>query len=268
MVIGLINMKNFEFKKSLGQNFLIDENIKRKIVNSADVCDDSLIIEVGPGSGAITKYLVKFGVPVIAFEIDERLKSDLESIDADNLEIIFQDFLKVDLDKVLSKYKYKRIHLIANLPYYITTPIITKVMKETKIDEMIIMVQKEVGDRFKAMPNSREYNSLSVFLQYYFDISKVTLVSRNSFVPKPNVDSIVVKFTRKESLLEVKDLDFFFKFVRDAFTQKRKNLRNNLKNYDLLKIQNALILINKDLTFRAEQLSLEDFVYVANSLCE
>lgn len=259
-------MKDFNFKKSLGQNFLIDDNIKRKIVESASIDEGSLIIEVGPGSGAITKYLVTFGVPVIAFEIDERLKSELESINASNLEVIFKDFLKVNLKEVLSKYKYKKIHLIANLPYYITTPIITKVMEEELVYEMIIMVQKEVGDRFKASPNTKEYNSLSVFLQYYFDISKVTLVSRNSFVPKPNVDSIVLKFVKKDKLLEVNDIELFFKFVRDSFTQKRKNLRNNLKNYDLEKIEKALKVLNKDLTYRAEQLSIEDFIFVVNSL--
>lgn len=259
-------MKDFNFKKSLGQNFLVDENIKRKIVESADITDDSLIIEVGPGNGALTKYLVSFGVPVIAFEIDERLKSELDSIEATNLEVVFEDFLKVDLNKVLKRYKYKRIHLIANLPYYITTPIITKVMEENMIYEMIVMVQKEVGDRFKATPNTKEYNSLSVFLQYYFDISKVTLVSKNCFIPKPKVDSIVIKFVKKEQLLKVKDIDLFFKFVRDAFTQKRKNLRNNLKNYDLIKVENALKKLEKDLTYRAEQLSIEDFVFVVNSL--
>lgn len=259
-------MKDFNFKKSLGQNFLIDDNIKRKIVESASIDEGSLIIEVGPGSGAITKYLVTFGVPVIAFEIDERLKSELESINASNLEVIFKDFLKVNLKEVLSKYKYKKIHLIANLPYYITTPIITKVMEEELVYEMIIMVQKEVGDRFKASPNTKEYNSLSVFLQYYFDISKVTLVSRNSFVPKPNVDSIVLKFVKKDKLLEVNNIELFFKFVRDSFTQKRKNLRNNLKNYDLEKIEKALKVLNKDLTYRAEQLSIEDFIFVVNSL--
>lgn len=259
-------MKDFNFKKSLGQNFLIDDNIKRKIVESASIDEGSLIIEVGPGSGAITKYLVTFGVPVIAFEIDERLKSELESINASNLKVIFKDFLKVNLKEVLSKYKYKKIHLIANLPYYITTPIITKVMEEELVYEMIIMVQKEVGDRFKASPNTKEYNSLSVFLQYYFDISKVTLVSRNSFVPKPNVDSIVLKFVKKDKLLEVNNIELFFKFVRDSFTQKRKNLRNNLKNYDLEKIEKALNVLNKDLTYRAEQLSIEDFIFVVNSL--
>ena len=257
-------MKEFDFKKSLGQNFLVDENIKRKIVSSASLTDDSLVIEVGPGNGAITKYLVDTGVSVIAFEIDTRLKEELEKIQSSNLELVFEDFLTVNLNDYLSKYNYKKIHLIANLPYYITTPIVNKVINETKIDEMIIMVQKEVGDRFKASPNTKEYNSLSVFLQYYFDISKVLNVSRNSFVPKPNVDSIVVKFVRKRDLLDVKDLNLFFKLVKDSFKFKRKNLRNNLKDYDLEILDQALQKLGKNLTFRAEQLSVEEFVFVSN----
>lgn len=257
-------MEKFEFKKSLGQNFLIDNNIKRKIVDSASIDSESLILEVGPGNGAITKLLVEKDVPVIAFEIDTRLKSELDKIKSDNLKVIYGDFLNVNLDDVLKNYKYSNIHLIANLPYYITTPIINKVISEVCIDEMIIMVQKEVGDRFKAKPGTKDYNSLSVFLQYYFDIEKVVLVSKNSFIPMPKVDSIVVKFTRKKELLYVKDEEMFFKFVRDSFKQKRKNLRNNLREYDLIKLENALKKVNKDLSYRAEQMSLEDFVSVFN----
>lgn len=260
-------MEKFDFKKSLGQNFLVDENIKNKIVNASSVKNGSIVIEVGPGNGAITKKLVNFNVPVIAFEIDTRLKSELDKISSDNLTVYYEDFLNSDVNKVLSNYEYKRIHLIANLPYYITTSIINKVMSELDVYEMIVMVQKEVGDRFKAKPGSKDYNSLSVYLQYYFDIEKVCLVSKSCFVPKPNVDSIVVKFTRKKELLELKDKELFFKFVRDAFKQKRKNLRNNLKEYDLEKVEESLNKIGKDLTYRAEQLSLEDFVSVFNEIC-
>ena len=259
-------MNRFIYKKSFGQNFLIDDNIKRKIVNAASIDKDSLIIEVGPGSGAITTSLVCFNVPVVAFEIDTRLKEELNKIQADNLEIIYEDFLKVDLKEKLAKYKYKKLHLIANLPYYITTPIITKVMEEESLDEMIIMVQKEVGDRFKAKPCTKEYNSLSVFLQYYFDIEKVCLVSRNCFIPKPKVDSIVLKFTRIKKQEKLNNKEVFFKFIKDAFKQKRKNLRNNLKEYDLVKLENVLKELDKDLTYRAEQLTLDDFIFIANNL--
>lgn len=258
-------MENFNFKKSLGQNFLIDDSIKKHIVNAASIIDKSLIIEVGPGSGAITKLLVNFNVPVISFEIDTRLKSELDKIKSDNLKIIYDDFLKVDLNNVLKDYEYKKIHLIANLPYYITTPIVTKVMEETNIDEMIIMVQKEVGDRFKASPNSKDYNSLSVFLQYYFEVSEVCFVSREAFIPAPKVDSVVVKFVRRREVLKVNNEEFFFKLVRDSFKQKRKNLRNNLKSYDLNKIESLLKELNKDLTYRAEQLCVEDFVFITNN---
>ena len=259
-------MNDFVFKKSLGQNFLIDDNIKRKIVDASSVGDDSIIIEVGPGSGAITKLLVNKGVPVIAFEIDTRLKDDLSKINSDNLEVIFEDFLSVDLKKALSKYKYKHISLIANLPYYITTPIITKVMNEKEVNEMIVMVQKEVGDRFSAKPRTKDYNSLSVFLQYYFNIEKVCLVSKNCFVPKPKVDSIVVKFTRRNDLIKVNDEELFFRLVKDSFKQKRKNLRNNLRSYDLDKIESTLKSVGKDLTARAEELTIEEFALIANNL--
>ena len=259
-------MEDFKFKKSLGQNFLIDNNIKKKIIESANIQEGSIILEVGPGNGSITKELVKLGVPVIAFEIDERLKEELNKIEASNLSLYFCDFLNVDLKSILKYYNYSKIHLIANLPYYITTPIINKVIMETNIDEMIIMVQKEVGDRFKAQPNSKDYNSLSVSLQYYFDIFKVTLVSNSCFVPKPKVDSIVIKFVRKNEVIPVTDEEMFFKFVRDAFKQKRKNLRNNLKSYNLDKIEKSLKELDKDLTFRAEQLSISDFAYIFNSL--
>lgn len=257
-------MRDFDYKKSLGQNFLVDDNIKKKIVSSANIDEKSLIIEVGPGKGAISKYLVKLGVPVVAFEIDTRLREELSKIE--NLEVVYGDFLSVDLNSVLSKYNYENVHLIANLPYYITTPIITKVMKINEVSEMIVMVQKEVGERFMSKPGFKSYNSLSVFLQYYFDVGEVCKVNRSCFVPVPKVDSIVVKFVRKKELLKVNDIDKFFKLVKDSFKQKRKNLRNNLKSYDLNKLESILFNLNKDLTYRAEQLSIEDFVYISNNI--
>ena len=259
-------MKEFVYKKSLGQNFLKDKSVINKIIDSADITVDSLLLEIGPGSGALTKELVKTKGKVVAFEIDERLKEELSKIESNNLEVIYGDFLKIDLKDVLNKYNYKKLHLIANLPYYITTPIIMKIINETKIDEMIIMVQKEVGSRFKAKPNTKEYNSLSVFLQYYFDIKTVTIVSKNSFVPKPKVDSIVVRFSKKDNKTKANNEKVFFKLVKDSFTFKRKNLKNNLKGYDLNKINIILNKFNKDLTFRAESLSLEEFIEISNNI--
>ena len=259
-------MKEFAYKKSLGQNFLKDKSVINKIIDSADITVDSLILEIGPGSGALTKELVKTKGKVVAFEIDERLKEELSKIESNNLEVLYGDFLKIDLKEVLNKYNYKKLHLIANLPYYITTPIIMKIINETKIDEMIIMVQKEVGSRFKAKPNTKEYNSLSVFLQYYFDIKTVTIVNKNSFVPKPKVDSIVVRFSIKDNKIKANNEKVFFKLVKDSFTFKRKNLKNNLKGYDLNKINIILNKFNKDLTFRAESLNLEEFIEISNNI--
>lgn len=261
-------MKNFEYKKSLGQNFLIDQNIINKIVNSIDLNEESLIIEIGPGSGALTKELIKLKTNVISFEIDTRLKIELDKlcVENNNLEIVYQDFLKIDLKKFLKSKKYKNLYFIANLPYYITTAIINKITKESNPSEMILMVQKEVAERFLASPNNREYGSISVFLQYNYDISKVALVSKNSFYPSPKVDSMVVKFKRKKNKRMPKDEIKFYELVKDSFKFKRKNLRNNLKGYNLDKIDEVLKKYNKDLTSRAESLSVEEFIDISNNI--
>ena len=258
----------FNFKKKFGQNFIVDENIIDNIVNKTNILDDSLVIEVGPGSGALTYKLCQKAKQVICFEIDETLKDILHNNlqEFENVEIIFQDFLKVDLKKILSNYSYKNLYLVANLPYYITTPIITKVIEENiDIDKMVVMVQKEVGERFNAKPNTKSYNSLSVFLQYHFNINKIMDVSRNVFLPKPNVDSEVIEFTKKEKVV-IKDINKFYFLVRDSFTQKRKTLRNNLKNYDLAKIETILTKYGYDLSVRAEQLSIDIFIEMSNQL--
>ena len=157
--------------------------------------------------------------------------------------------------------------MVANLPYYITTPIIIKIIEDNiKVDKMLVMVQKEVGDRFKATPGSKDYSSLSVFLNYYFDVKKLLDISKNVFLPKPNVDSIVVEFKKKENLKEVTNKELFFKLIRDAFKQKRKTLKNNLKEYNLLKIEEILKKYNYDLSVRAEQLTIDIFIEIANNL--
>ena len=157
--------------------------------------------------------------------------------------------------------------MVANLPYYVTTPIITKFIEDNiPISKLVVMVQKEVGDRFKASKGSKDYNSLSVYLNYYFDIKKILDVSRNVFLPKPNVDSIVLELTKKENLLFLKNQFVFFKLVKDSFVQKRKTLKNNLKSYNLDKIDEILKKYGYDLNVRAEQLSLEIFVEIANNL--
>lgn len=257
----------FKHKKSLGQNFLKDKNIINKIINSFDATEKDLIIEIGPGQGALTKELIKKDTNILCFEIDNRLKEELDNIKQSNLEIIYEDFLKVDLKKYINKYNPKNLYFISNLPYYITTPIINKIISD-KIDlsEAIFMVQKEVAGRFTAKINTREYNSLTLFLNYYFNISLVCNVSKNCFIPKPKVDSVVLKFTKKTNKYNVKNEEQLFKLIRHSFRYKRKNLKNNLNEYNLDKINEVLRKRNKDLTLRAEALTLEDFIEISNKL--
>ena len=262
-------MDNFKFKKSYGQNFLQDKNIIHNIVDKTDIDKDSLVIEVGPGSGALTKELAKVSKSVLCYEIDSRLEDTLDENlkDFDNIEIIYDDFLNRNLKNDIGKYSYQKIYFVANIPYYITTPIIVKLI-ESQIDfsKITMMVQKEVADRFSARIKTKDYGSITVFLNYYYDIEKLLFVSRNAFIPKPNVDSAVIALKKKEKRLKVKNEELFFKLVRDSFRFKRKNIRNNLKNYDLNIILKVLEKYNKDLTSRAEELELNVFVDMANAL--
>ena len=206
---------------------------------------------------------------MLCYEIDTSLKDILEENlkGLNNIEILFKDFLKANVNEDIKKYNYKKLYVVANLPYYVTTPIIIKfISEEIPVDKIVVMVQKEVGDRFKAKPNTKEYNSLSVYLNYYFVVKKILDVSRNVFIPKPNVDSIVVEFTKREDKYELKSSQVFFKLVKDSFTQKRKTLRNNLRNYDLETIEKVLKKYNYDLNTRAEQIPIEVFVDIANNL--
>ena len=261
-------IKDYHLKKKFGQNFLKDENILRNIVEKSEVDNDTLVIEIGIGAAYLTYYLSQKAKNVIGYEIDDSLKEIISNQlkDSDNVEIIYNDFLKSNPLKDIEKYDYKKLYVVANLPYYITTPIITKLVEDKiPVSKIVVMVQKEVGDRFNAKPNSKEYNSLTIFLNYYFDIKKLMDVSRNCFIPKPNVDSAIIEFKRHNKY-KAKSEELFFKLVRDAFKFKRKNLRNNLKNYDLNKIEAALNKIGKDLTIRAESLTIEDFIYISNEL--
>ena len=225
-------MEPFNFKKKYGQNFLVDENIVRKIVD-IPVKEKSLVIEIGCGDGRLTKYLCSNFYKVIGY---------------------------------LSKYDYDNLYVIANLPYYITTPILEKIIDLDLDIEMIrVMVQKEVGDRFCASVGTKNYGSLTVYLNYNYDVKKEFIVNRNSFYPRPNVDSIVVSFYKKNRTF-VKDLTLFYKLVRDSFRFKRKTLRNNLKEYNLSLIEQVLNSNGYDLSVRAEQLSIDIFCEISNKL--
>ena len=262
-------MEDFKYKKAYGQNFLNDNSIVEKIVREAHLKDNSLVLEVGPGSGSLTKVLAKNANHVLAFEIDTRLEETLdENLKAyENVNIIFDDFLNRNIYDDIKNYTYQNLYLIANIPYYITTPIIMKIIHSNLFfEKVVIMVQKEVGERFMAKIGTRAYGSITVFLNYYFNVSKMFFVDRNSFTPKPNVDSVVLALEARKDKYVVNNEELFFKLVRDSFKYKRKNLRNNLKEYDLGKIEEVLKAYELDLTCRAESLSVEMFVALANAL--
>jgi len=265
----ILEQNNFNLKKKFGQNFIVDENIINSIVTKALIDKETLVIEIGPGAGSLTAKLAESSKQVLCYEIDTTLKEILnENLKQyNNVDIIYQDFLEADVINDIKKYNYNKLYIVANLPYYITTPIIINVIeKKLNVDKMVVMVQKEVGDRFKANVGTKDYNSLSIYLNYYFNVKKIMDISRNIFIPKPNVDSIVVEFTKKENSYNLKNEEIFFKLIRDSFTQKRKTIRNNLKNYDLNIIEEILKKHNQDLNTRAEQITIETFVEIANNL--
>lgn len=260
-----IKQYDFKFKKKFGQNFIIDENVLNNIVSKSEVDKDTLVIEIGCGAGALTKKLINASKKVLGYEIDEALKPILSTLE--NVDIIYDDFLKRNIKCDIEKYEYKKLYVIANLPYYITTPIITKIINEgIDVDRIVVMVQKEVGDRFLAKPNTKEYNSLSIFINYYFNTSKLFTVSKNVFIPKPNVDSIVMKLDKKEIVNKPINEEVFFKLVRDSFVQKRKTLKNNLKNYDFDKILNVLIKNGFNENVRAEALPIDVFIEISKTI--
>ena len=258
-----------KFKKKFGQNFLKDINVVKKIVRSAEIDGKSLVIEVGPGGGIMTRELSIVADNVLAYEIDEELKEEHDKRlgDRDNITILFQDFLESDIVKDVEKYDYDKLYFVSNVPYYITTPIILKLIDSgLRFEKIVMMVQKEVGDRFSTKSGNKEYGSITVLLNYFYNIKKEFFVSRKQFVPEPNVDSVIISFSEKSDKLSLNDFKFFEKLVRDSFQYKRKTLRNNLKGYDLDKVSRVLEKHGKDLNVRAEALDVEVFVEIANEL--
>lgn len=266
----VLQQNDFSLKKKFGQNFIVDENLIDSIVNKSMIDNETLVLEIGPGAGSLTYKLAGQAGFVLCYEVDVTLENVLKENlrEFNNVNIIFEDFLKADVSNELAKYDFKKIYVVANLPYYITTPILIKIIEDKlNVDKIVVMVQKEVGDRFRAVPGTKDYSSLSVYLNYYYNVKKILDVSRNVFIPKPNVDSIVVEFSKKE-LVQLNNEELFFKLVRDSFKQKRKNLRNNLKDYNLNKVLEVLNKYGYDLSVRAEQLSIEIFQDIANNLGE
>jgi len=260
-------MNDFDFKKSLGQNFLKDENIVEKIILNANIDKDTLVIEIGPGAGSLSKKIIPLCGYAILFEIDVRLKEilDRELAINNNYEIIFGDFLEQNIKKIIEKYNYKKLYVVANLPYYITTPIIIKLLNEIYPDRIIIMIQEEVADRLCAEPKTRNYGMISVLLGSRYKIKKLFRVSKNCFVPMPRVESAVISLD-KDNQLGNTNIKLFEKLIKDAFQYKRKNLRNNLHGYELDKIEKILQKYNYDLSNRAEDMPVSVFIEIAKNL--
>ena len=275
---AVLERHGFTFKKSFGQNFLTDTNILQKIVDTAEIDDQVNVIEIGPGIGALTEFLAERAAEVMAFEIDHRLVPILADTlrDFDNVTVVNEDILKVDLAQHIQNFKNPDlpIKVVANLPYYITTPILMHLIESgIPFSEFVVMMQKEVADRISAKPNTKAYGSLSIAVQYYMTAKVAFIVPRTVFVPAPNVDSAILKMARRpEPAVAVEDEKFFFKVSKASFTHRRKTLWNNLTGYfgkseevkD--KLTKALDQAGLSPSVRGEALSLAEFASLADAL--
>ena len=275
---AVLERHGFTFKKSFGQNFLTDTNILQKIVDTAEIDDQVNVIEIGPGIGALTEFLAERAAQVMAFEIDHRLVPILADTlrDFDNVTVVNEDILKVDLAQHIQNFKNPElpIKVVANLPYYITTPILMHLIESgIPFSEFVVMMQKEVADRISAQPNTKAYGSLSIAVQYYMTAKVAFIVPRTVFVPAPNVDSAILKMVRRpEPAVAVKDEQFFFKVSQASFTHRRKTLWTNLTGYfgkteevkD--KLTKALDQASLSPSVRGEALSLAEFASLADTL--
>ena len=255
-------------KKKFGQNFLVDKQVLNNIGEVVNATEEDLIIEIGPGMGALTKILKKKNSNLVCFEIDNDLIPILKSLEDNKTKIINEDILKVDFKKIIKGYTYNKLYIVGNLPYYITTPIIKHIIESNiPVDEMIFMVQNEVADRFTSLPGNKEYGSITLYLKYYYNLEKLFVVHKTSFSPAPKVESAIIRLKKRNNLPSI-DTDKYFKLINDAFKQKRKTLKNNLSNYDFNKIHEVLTKNNFPDNVRAEELSEDIFIELLNTLEE
>ena len=279
----ILKTHNIYANKNLGQNFLINEEIVNKIIESADLSKKDLVIEIGPGLGTLTSKLLEKAGKVIAIELDERMTSILEDRFKlyNNFELIHGDILKIDLQDIINENlenkeenKIEEVKIVANLPYYITTPIIMKLLEEKlKISYITVMVQKEVAERLIAIPGEKKAGAITYSVYYYSNARKITKVLRNSFMPEPNVDSEVIQLqVRTKAPIEVKDEKLMFKIIKLAFMQRRKTLANALEKSELFKNKEEIITLLKQLNInekiRGEALTLEQYAQITNYLIE
>ena len=276
--IEIIQKYEFMFQKKFGQNFLIDTHVLEKIISAAGITKDDCVLEIGPGIGTMTQYLTENAGHVVAVEIDRNLIPILKETlaDYDNVTVINEDILRVDIKALAEEYNGgKPIKVVANLPYYITTPIIMGLFESgVPIDNITVMVQKEVADRMKEGPGSKDYGALSLAVQYYAEPEIVANVPPNCFIPRPNVGSAVIRLTRhKEMPVQVKDPALMFKIIRASFNQRRKTLQNGLGNapelpYTKEQIAAAIAEMGLTPTIRGEALSLAQFAQLSDILGE
>ena len=270
--MDLVKKHGFKFTKSLGQNFLIDDNIVDKIVAGAGIGPGDKIIEVGPGIGTLTREMASRAQNLMAVEIDKNLIPILEDTlgDYDNVKIVNEDIIKADIRGLIDEnLGGGPVKLVANLPYYITTPIIMRFLEENiNVTDIVVMVQKEVAERMNAQPRGKDFGALSVAVQYYCDTEIVAKVPRHLFVPQPNVDSIVIALrVRPERKYKVDDEDLYFKVVKAAFGQRRKTLLNSISSMGNLakdQVKEALEEAGIDPKRRGETLSLDEFAILSN----
>lgn len=267
----LLNKYKLRANKSLGQNFLINEQIIDDIVNVSNVTADDVIIEIGPGLGSLTAKLADNAKKVIAIELDENMINILSERFSlyKNVEIIHADVLKVDLNKLIDGEG--NVKVVANLPYYITTPIVMKLLEENlKINSITVMVQKEVGERFCATPGGKEYGAITVSINYYTSPKIVLDVPKENFNPVPEVDSCVVKLDLKNEHIELKDEKLFFRLIKTTFSQRRKNIGNSLTGIGISKqeVKEMLEELNLDVNLRAENLSIDQYAKIANYIAK
>ena len=272
--IEVLQKYNFNFQKKFGQNFLINTGILEEIIEAAEITKDDFVLEIGPGIGTMTQYLCESAREVIAVEIDKNLIPILkDTLSAyDNVEVLNDDILKVDINKLANERNAgKPIKVVANLPYYITTPIIMGLFEShVPIDSITIMVQKEVADRMQEGPGSKEYGALSLAVQYYADPEIVVNVPPSCFMPQPKVGSAVIRLTRHaQPPVDVQNEKLMFQLIRASFNQRRKTLANGLNNYSGLNlskevIQSCIEELGVPVTIRGEALSLEQFAQLSN----
>ena len=275
--IAVLQKYNFSFQKKFGQNFLIDTHVLDKIIRAAGITKDDMVLEIGPGIGTMTQYLAEAAGKVTAVEIDKNLIPILEDTlsEYDNVTIINEDVLKLDIRRLADEENQGRpIKVVANLPYYITTPIIMGLFENhVPMESITVMVQKEVADRMQTGPGSKDYGALSLAVQYYAEPYIVANVPPKCFMPRPRVGSAVIRLTcHKQPPVEVKDEKLMFDIIRASFNQRRKTLANGLKNSDKLKysreeIEEAIQSLGKGASVRGEALTLEEFAALSNRLC-